>query len=82
MDFPAVETARMTEELVLAKLLTVVRRNDHDGVAQGPSPLQFADQLAHLLIQVCNAVVVSVAGQRDLAGRESQLVGFPEPAQA
>jgi hypothetical protein len=67
MQLFAIETSPVADEVVLADLLAMVGRDDHQGVVQNPSPLQFIKQVAERSVEVSDAVVVRVASQLDLA---------------
>jgi hypothetical protein len=52
---------------MLAEVFTVVARDDHPSPLKNRPALELVQQLTELLIEISNAVVVSVASQSDLS---------------
>ena len=50
----------MIEDAMLAELLAMVRRDDHQGVGQELPPLQFREQPAELTVEVADRAVIGV----------------------
>ena len=48
---------------VLAEAFAMVRGDDQPGSLQSPAVFQFVDQLAELLIEIRDAIVISVGGK-------------------
>ena len=48
---------------VLTEAFTMVRGDDQPGSLQNPTPVQLVDQLAELLIEIRDAIVISVDGE-------------------
>ena len=69
----------MPVEPVLAQFFTVIGRDDHQRVGQPPALLQIVEELAKLLVQVGDAVVVGVEDELNFLGRQLRLV-LDEPS--
>ena len=64
VDFGVVEAAGMSAELVLAQVFPVVGRDNHQGAGKQAEPIEFVDEPAELLVEVGNAIIVSVEHRR------------------
>ena len=69
MQLGLVETRTMAENAgMLTETLAVVRGDDQPGLLQNPASLQLVDQLPELLIEIRDAVVISVDRKRHTLG--------------
>ncbi len=64
VDFGLVEAHSMAEFTVLAELLSVVGRDDQQGVVELAPPPQLADQLTKRMVQRRDAVVIRIPSER------------------
>ena len=77
MDFLRVQAETVVEHAMFTELLSVVRGDDHERIAQHSPPVELIEQRADLPIEGRDAVVVGVAGQLDVALAELELVPIP-----
>ena len=78
MQLGLVETRAVAENAgVLAETFAMVRGDDQPGSLQDPAPVQLVDQLAELLIEIRDAIVIGVGGECHALGRDSRLVELP-----
>ena len=66
MDLLRVQAEAVIEHAVLAELLPVVGRDDHERLLEHPATLELIEQRTDLPIEGGDAVVVCVAGQFNL----------------
>ena len=64
----------MSVELVLAQVFPVVGRDNHQGVGKQAEPIEIVDEPAELLVEVGNAIIVSVEDRLDFSRCELLLV--------
>ena len=69
----------MAVELVLAEVLAVVGRDDHQRVRQQAAPVQLVEEPAELLVEVGDAVVVGVAARAGSSLGASFVLSESEP---
>ena len=78
MQLGLVKTLAVAENAgVLAETFAMVRGDDQPGLLQNPAPVQLVDQLAELLVEVRDAIVISVGGEGHALGRDRRLVELP-----
>ena len=64
MQLGLVKTRAVAENAgVLTETFAMVRGDDQPGSLQNPAPVQLVDQLPELLIEVRDAIVISVGGK-------------------
>ena len=78
MQLGLVKTRAVAENAgVLAETFAMVRGDDQPGLLQNPAPLQLVDQLPDLLIEIRDAIVISVGGKCHALGQDRRLVELP-----
>ena len=83
MQLGLIETRSVAEYTgVLAETLAVIRDDNQPGSIQHAAPAQFVHQLADLLVEVRDAVVISIGGKRDLLRREGDRPAFLTSSQS
>ena len=71
MQLGLVETRPVAEDArVLAEALAVVRGDDQPGSLEDAAPVELVEQLAELLVEVGDAIVVGVDAQRQVLRAE------------
>ena len=77
MDLLDVQAETVVEDSVFAELFPVIRRDDHERIAQHTAPVEFIEQRPDLTVEGRDAVVVGVAGQLHVVLAELELVPIP-----
>ncbi len=79
MELRLVETRSVPEHAgFFAETLAVIRGDDHPGTIENGTAIEFVDQLAKLLIEVGDAVIVRVETETDLV-RGRPVLDQPQP---